>query len=314
MVQLPVCALGRPDDWHLVEIGIDSPTATFREPERPPVWKPENQPGVSLAFTPDGTHVVAGPGLGGGLNVWSLTGALRTVPRTGVAPSVEAIVFGPGNGDCVCAEGAGRKWALRLWDLETGTPRRDLSGHSSEVTSLAVTLDRHFMVSGSLDRSLLIWNLLEGRSVRRLTTTDFEPWSVAIMEGARRVFAARPNGPGVDVWTDQPGDKGARIPTHEGGAKLLLGRVLTVVEWSGMSTWDPETLEQIDQSPEFPYLAYGRGAAISPDGRFVAIPATPTRRELGRAAEGVGFWDLQEMREVAFYSKPGVKVCSFKPT
>jgi WD40 repeat protein len=53
------------------------------------------------------------------------------------------------------------------WDVESGTVKRTLTGHKSDVNKLAL-LKNGDLVSGSSDRTIIIWNLEDGTVKRTL--------------------------------------------------------------------------------------------------------------------------------------------------
>ncbi|KAJ2228330.1 Mitochondrial fission protein [Coemansia sp. RSA 1722] len=55
--------------------------------------------------------------------------------------------------------------ALRLWDLRTAQPHRQLSGHSQPITSLR--FDDRTVLTGSLDGTVLLWDLRTGSVIQR---------------------------------------------------------------------------------------------------------------------------------------------------
>ncbi|KAJ2492335.1 Mitochondrial fission protein [Coemansia sp. RSA 2050] len=71
--------------------------------------------------------------------------------------------------------------ALRLWDLRTGQPHRQLFGHSMAVTALQ--FDDQTVVTGSLDGTALLWDLRTGRV---LQTLEFEGPVTSVQLNSRR--------------------------------------------------------------------------------------------------------------------------------
>lgn len=54
---------------------------------------------------------------------------------------------------------AGRGKHIRVWDATTGKVVRTLTGHLDEVLSLAFSADGTFLVSGSRDCTVKLWDL-----------------------------------------------------------------------------------------------------------------------------------------------------------
>ncbi|KAJ1645895.1 Mitochondrial fission protein [Coemansia asiatica] len=56
--------------------------------------------------------------------------------------------------------------ALRLWDLRTAQPHRQLFGHTQPITSLR--FDDRSVLTGSLDGTMLLWDLRTGSIIQKL--------------------------------------------------------------------------------------------------------------------------------------------------
>ena len=48
---------------------------------------------------------------------------------------------------------------VRLWDVESGHEVCSFAGHTAAVTSIAVAPDSKLAASGSLDRTVRLWEL-----------------------------------------------------------------------------------------------------------------------------------------------------------
>ena len=55
-----------------------------------------------------------------------------------------------------------------------------MNGHSNGVNSVAISTDNKFMVSGSCDTTIKIWNLESGQEIKALTGHNDAVTSVAI--------------------------------------------------------------------------------------------------------------------------------------
>lgn len=79
---------------------------------------------------------------------------------------------------CGTARGYGQKGAIvvsggcdrdvRVWDVEAGTCKFVLRGHTSTVRCMRVIEGRPIAVSGSRDSSLRVWNIETGEAMHQL--------------------------------------------------------------------------------------------------------------------------------------------------
>lgn len=69
-------------------------------------------------------------------------------------------------GACGC-----RDFLIRLWDARRGVPLREFKrGHTSDICSICFSPDGRLLASGSMDRTLRIWDVGSGKSIRILST------------------------------------------------------------------------------------------------------------------------------------------------
>lgn len=74
-------------------------------------------------------------------------------------PGVTSVAISP-DGRLVAAGSLDKM--VRVWDVETATPRERLEGHKDSVYSVAFMPDGRTLVSGSLDKTIKLWQLGTG--------------------------------------------------------------------------------------------------------------------------------------------------------
>lgn len=79
---------------------------------------------------------------------------------------------------------------LRLWDAETGEQLRDLSGHTADVTCVAVHPTQPRFVTGSGDHSLIVWNAENQSPVHTLNDHTDGIRSIAFEPTEGRTFVS----------------------------------------------------------------------------------------------------------------------------
>lgn len=110
-------------------------------------------PGGSLAFSPDGSLLVAGDDQGG-ITVWDVgPWKERTFARINEAP-VWGLAFSPDGRTLAAACGDGK---VRLWDPITGELLLALEGHKTRVNAVAFAPSGNTLASGSHDGVIRLW-------------------------------------------------------------------------------------------------------------------------------------------------------------
>lgn len=129
----------------------------------------------ALAFHPNGS-LLGTASRDGTVALWEVPGGAHVEglvkwPPEYVVDGKDVRIF-PILSVCFAPDGrtmaTGSATSVVLWDLETRKERGIWTEHRGPVTALAYTPDSRRMVSGSLDRSLRLWDVAEGRGLGAL--------------------------------------------------------------------------------------------------------------------------------------------------
>ena len=120
-----------------------------------------------VSISPDGQWALSG-GLDRSLRLWELgTGrCVRTFEghEDPLLSAVLSVAISPDGRWGLSAKKS--KETLRLWDLATGQCVRTFKGHTEFGTSVNISSDGLWALSGSADKTLRLWELATGKCVR----------------------------------------------------------------------------------------------------------------------------------------------------
>jgi len=120
---------------------------------------------ASLAFSPDGTHLLSWTQGSKTLKLWDVaTGKLRRNFET--SGRVSAAEFSP-NGEFILS---GNFNNIEVWSVASGTHIRTFAGLSAWVRSIVVSPDGKWVLSGS-DDSVRLWEFASGKLLQDFHTT-----------------------------------------------------------------------------------------------------------------------------------------------
>ena len=110
----------------------------------------------SVAFSPDGRHIVSGSS-DQTIRVWDAqAGSQVGNPLQGHTESVNSVAFSPDGRYIVSGS---RDQTIRVWDAQRGDQvGNPLQGHTDLVNSVAFSLDGKHIVSGSDDQTIRVWD------------------------------------------------------------------------------------------------------------------------------------------------------------
>lgn len=174
---------------------------------------------LALAFSPDGRLALSG-GSDHTVKLWDIESG-KELQRFDHSSSVEVLAFLPG-GSSFLAGGDGDDTAeLKLWDIATGAEIRSFTGHTSGITSLAITPDGRLALTGSNDGTVRVWDVATGKELHVFTGHTGGVYSVALLPGGRFAMSSGKDGT-TRKWDLEKRRELARMVVAEDGEWLTM--------------------------------------------------------------------------------------------
>ena len=114
----------------------------------------------SLAFSPDGERLASGSFRT--VSIWRHPHNVRIAELAAADADVACMAVSPDGAVAAIGETGG---TIHLDDVATGKRLRTLTGHGESVSALAFNAAGDRLLSGSLDRTVRIWNVADGKEI-----------------------------------------------------------------------------------------------------------------------------------------------------
>ena len=235
----------------------------------------------SVAFSPDGRHVVSGSN-DNTVHIWNVVMGESVAELKGHLGSVYSVVFSP-DGSLVAS--GSRDNTIRIWNVGTSECEAELKGHSGSVNSVVFSPDSMHMASGSRDNTVCIWNVVTSECEAELKGHSDSVNSVAFSpNGSHVASGSRDNT--VCIWDVVTGVSVAEMKGHSGSVNSVIFSPdgCSVVSGSADNTvriWNVAAGECQAELKGHSGSVYS--AAFSPDGNLVVS---------GSADNTVCIWDV----------------------
>jgi WD40 repeat protein len=284
---------------------------------------------MSVSYSPDG-KTLASASADKTVRIWEVINSKETpISQTlrGHGDGVWAVAFSPDGKQIVSG---GRENTIRLWDGNTGKAIRTLQGykdsvqlldystlpgHTDAVRALAYSPDGKYIVSGSYDDTLRIWNAETGKTIRTLQGHTGAVISVAFSPDGKRIVSGSSD-KNLRIWDAQTGKVIATLPGHTkavisvafspDGKRIVSGSLDKILR-----IWDIETGKAIR-------TLQGRTEAVisvafSPDGKRIVSGSEDKTLRLWDAETGKAIRTLQGHTDVVgsvAFSPDGKRIAS----
>jgi WD40 repeat protein/beta-lactamase regulating signal transducer with metallopeptidase domain len=261
--------------------------------------------GVSaLTFRPDGKALASG---GLSVRLWDAVTGKPRFDFPGHVGSVQAVAF---RLDGKLLASCGYDGTVKVWEPGARAPRQSLDLGGSGVAAVAFSPQGTTVAAlESRERSVYLWDLTTGESQKAFQAAgEYSRWSLTFSPDGRWVAAMildRRRGAAVTLWDAVNRKLHAELATGAGWLFFSPDSRKLIVAGpdhgpgqqykSSVKTWDVATLRletHVEDPAQFSYL---RGAALSPDGRTLALSGYVYGAD-EQSTEVLIFWDVTKQR------------------
>lgn len=156
----------------------------------------------AIAFSPDG-KALATAGADKAVKLWNAADGKELKALGTHDGGVYALAFSP-DGKLLVTAGAGKDHVIKLWDVPGQKELKQIKGHEAPVTGVAFA-DKDTLVSASMDRTIRVWAVADGKEKKKLGPTADDPYGLAWHAGTRTAAVCGYSGR-VTLWA-LDGDK-----------------------------------------------------------------------------------------------------------
>lgn len=188
----------------------------------------------------------------------------------------------------------------RMYTRPKGAPW-NLRAHRKGVTGIDFNMDGSLMVTGSLDRTVRLWDPRAGEQARVLMG-GHRDWvrGVAFSPDGKQLASAGDDG-AVRLWDPLSGERKFRLVGHDGWVRGLCwspdSRLLVSGGWDGVvCLWEVATLQPVGRLG--PLAGGVSRVAFDPQGRWLAIGGSSV----------VEIWDLDAVQKAQQIDVTGNRV------
>jgi WD40 repeat protein len=204
----------------------------------------------NLVVSPDGSQAYFYTNAGD-LSIWDVSSGTeisRTKGFEGDSSGPSHVAISPDGNQMLYATSFFSTTTVFYYDWNTAE-QRELTGHSADITSLAFGPDGKTAVSGSRDRTLRLWDLASGSTIkifsghaRAVTSVAFSPDGKTIISGS--------DDRTIRLWDVETGQEKLRLVGHSGPVTSVAlspdGRSLLSGSADGtLRLWRVDTLDEL---------------------------------------------------------------------
>ena len=260
-------------------------------------------PITSLAIDAQGTQL-ASAGEDGLVRLWKLPVAVKPLP--GSALPVDVTAFSADRTLVASSGTVGGAATIIVRDSTTGAVKSTVVGHTAAVTSLALSVDKTKLISGSADKTARVWNIAAAQGVElSQSTMDTPVTAVAFSADGQQAFSGAANGV-LRQWTAADGVEVRLFAGHTGAVNSLQVSGATLVSGAADATVRQWTIANGAAIRSVAHGAAVTHVAVSNNGATIASAGADKLVKLWNAANGAPLAVLtghsDAVRQVSFHN------------
>ena len=256
---------------------------------------------ISMAFTPDGKTLVSS-GFEPMARVWDVATGREVDHRPQHSSTIDGLAVSPVDGTVFTFSHA--DGPILRWNPADGRMLESMGVHPNVINNMAISPDGRMLVLLDQGREPALWDLAGCKVIRRLGDEKHLGCCFAAFSPDGRMVTGQ-----YRVWDVATG---RRLASFQGDAQSWClsafsvdSRRVITVEMETVRIWDVATGAEVRRAVE--KIPMGRNAAISPDGRLVAVGQFRPSDGLdsrepdppGRLVDPIRIWELASGKEVA---------------
>lgn len=198
-------------------------------------------------------------------------------------------------------------------------------GHTHNVTSVAFSPDGKYALSGSIDKTMKLWDVVTGREIRTFSGSTARVTSIAITQDGRYTVSGDEDiTNNIKLWDITSGKQIRTFSGHEGGTGAIAFSPDGKHILSTGGVVSDKTLKLWDVASGMEIRTFGGSTspvtsiAVTPDGKYVISGSwdnsvTPTQKPDGTFIEAkakstdntIRVWEIATGRQVKAFHKSG---------
>ena len=221
----------------------------------------------SVAFSPDGQHIVTGGGEQVA-RVWEVASGRELLTLSGHHGEILSVAFSPDGQRIVTGS---EDHTAKVWEAASGRELLTIKGHILGILSVAFSPDGQRIITGSQDHTAKVWEAASGRKLLALKGHDAGIMSAVFSPDGQRIVTGSADNT-AKVWEAASGRELLTIKGHGDGITFVAfspdsQRIVTGSRDLTPQVWDVVTGRELLAFKELAGAV--RSLAFSPDGRRI---------------------------------------------